>query len=245
MSYWVNEDPWYKSGLHLIRTYYVYLRTRFAVDHDDDAIRAIEAMIGDFPEMLSPNGDYTPFSNGFVIRYIAKQVTASGLAEEWKDHLKYFEAWAIHDGMADFVESFANGPTSVALERLKATDQNGRLLPLSQVFAVFHDAEADAETKRRYDCDQAAEFIKGSWRHTTLPAFHFENGRVLLVGTTESAVTMNRRLEVRLPRRPGSHPRNRPRFEEIVICDGTPGDGQTFFSGAPAWHHCTLYEEAA
>lgn len=76
---YTDYDRWYRPGLHLIRTYYVYLRTRIGVEHDSAAIDAIEAMLGTQPEMLSPDAGYTPFSNGFVFRVIGKQLTAKSL----------------------------------------------------------------------------------------------------------------------------------------------------------------------
>jgi hypothetical protein len=223
-------------GLRL-REYFVCLRTRMAVGHDLGAIEAIEKMIGDYPEMLAPDGDYTPFSNGFVIRYSEADTSAVQLAERWASPLQQFEAWAIHDGIGEAAESFKDGPVSRALGRLRQLDSKRQPVPLSQVFAVFHHPD---EVDPRCDPDRGAEFIAGAWQHPTQSAFHFANGRVLFVGTTEPTITLSRRLQSRVQQY--RKVRTRPRFDEIALFDGT-GAGQNFFKGGDAFRQVLLWEE--
>lgn len=234
------NDPWSRTpaGLHH-REYFIYLRTRVGIGHDDAPINAIEMMFGDHPEMFAPDGIYTPFANGFAFRISVGDTSAVQLAEEWTEHLKLFDAWAIHDGISDVAESFRGGPTSVAFQRLRFNDVEQKPLPLTQAFVVFFDPDRD---DRRYDQESATDFLKSAWPHTTAPAFHFSNGRILLVRTREAVITLFRRMEVKLPSQQKYRPRNRPNFHEIALYDGTRDDGMAFFGKSPAWNDVSLYD---
>lgn len=240
------EDRWSSTPKDLNqRQFTIYLRTRLSLANDSEAIDAIKAMrqCDDYAELLTAGSNYSAFTNGVILRHFDEEQTAGDLARMWTDQLSRFDAWAIHDGRADIAESMANGPTTSALRRVWS-DRPGRGLPppVTQAFLVFFPP--GAEKPNRYDEDAVADTALSCWRNRSHPAFHFENGRVLLIEPSIPLITVERFLEQKWQReklRDGRWPKRI--LHEIAFDSGDRGDGSTYYGRSDAWSLIRLVEE--
>jgi hypothetical protein len=218
------------------KLYFIYLRTRLDVEFDE-ATDYAAWLFGDRPELIAPSGEYDTFANGFVARRWAE--SADALAKEWGSDLAKFEAWAIHDGFDDVVESIGQGPVETALRA--ARSKLSPSIPVTQAFVIFHPAEQEPSTW--FDPDSATEMAKRHWQYPVHSAFHFRNGRVLFVASQEAPRLMARRMEDRVRRfeRPGRGLRKD--VHEIALYDSGDNAGIAYFAEGPAWKNAEIYED--
>lgn len=212
------------------RPVYIYLRSKDAIEADDEASDAAMAMFNhDIPsrdgldnaELICPVGDYDTFVDGFVVR-VKTNKSLDELRDGWKQHLAKFEAWAIHDGKGDIHESDGFlGTVGPALQALR----QGRL-PVTQVFLIFHRAN---ERARRNDPDALADAIRAEWKVESRAVFRFRNGRVFFVSSRTAAEALVAAMRPKFPKL------LRPPFHEIAFDDGDGKSGRLYFGEGPAW----------
>lgn len=232
-----DYDPWGQTPKYLHHRFvYFFLRSRLDLVNDDDAADAAVEMFGDQPELLSPAGEYNTFANGFAARVWSSE-PARALADALAPQLDKFEAWAIHDGRGDLVDSVQGGRVEMAT---KATKSSRDRVPVTQAFLIFHPS--DRQPPARFDPDLATDAVKAQWTASAHSAFHFANGRVLFVASDSPAITLARRLEGKFPR-VGRLGGPRPNwFHEIALDNCDDGEGQLYYGDGPAWRDTGIYE---
>lgn len=146
---------------------YLFLRTRLAVDLSDDALLPLS-------RVLSPEDSYLLFSapgeedegftweNGIVLR-ISDKGTCADTAEELSEELAAFDAWAIHDCDADWIESPAGGPLSSYFAAARG--------PSAMLFLLEPDNFRTPDDL----ASQVRDRLPGS-----APVFYFRGGRILM-----------------------------------------------------------------
>jgi len=232
-------DPWGQTPRFLHhRPYFFYLRSHRDLANDDEATDAAVELFGVEPDLIAPDGDYNTFANGFVSRLWSDR-TAETLADMWSDQLSKFEAWAIHDGFGDIVESIGHGPTETALAAARL--QLPAATPITQAFIVFHASEH--EPPSRFDPEAATDHIRGQWPGAAQGAFHFRNGRVLFVANKSPVSIVARRMETKISRiaKPGRPLRKE--VHEIALYDGADNDGIAYYDGGTAWRKTRIYDD--
>jgi len=235
-----EHDPWGQTPKFLHhKQYYVYLRSRLDLENDDAATDAAVELFGNQPDILSPGGDYNTFANGLVARVLSNGV-AEVLAAKWRAQLAVFDAWAIHDAVADVAESIVSGPCTQALMATRLSFSQS--LPVTQAFIVYHPS--NHEPHRRFDPDRASDAVRSQWQAPSQSAFHFRNGRILFAAADAPASILARRME-------GKHPRvakpGRPlhkEVHEIAFHDGRADDnGLAYYAGGTAWQLTKIYDD--
>lgn len=212
--------------------YFLYVRTRRALATDDGAMAALERMHGDRCAALSMTRGATTFIDGAVLNIWSK-LKLEELKATWFDHLRYFEAWALHDGQAAF-ESVDGGLVDGGLvwSSLQALPHSAG--SLKHLFPVFY--AGDHEQPRNFQPDDVTDRIKSLLPVAARTVFHFRNGRVVLLRSDAPVRTMMRRLEgafPRIQRRDGSWPTRR--LHQIGFSgDDEPG-GLTYYQEASIW----------
>lgn len=219
------------------RPIYIYLRCRAAIEDDEAAGNAAddmfrELMMGDWStpiddaELMAPAEDYYTLGDGFVVR-VKTEKLCTDVASGWKDHLSNFSAWAIHDGKSDVVEGGDSiGQVKSALQALRFS----RSPPVTQAFVIYRGPDDETETTNGGEISEA---VRATWGMKSQPAFHFRNGRVLLVSSEAVAETLMQKMR---PRFPEGGCRI---FHEVAFDDGDGGPGRTYFGTGRTW---TPYE---
>lgn len=222
-----------QGALTFMYSYFVYLRTRMALELDPRAQAALAQMRGDTNAVLSIVPGLPTFVDGVVLNiWTARELTE--LKDAWAHHLARFEAWAIHDCESIF-ENIGDGPASNALNGLGSAG-----LPLKQVFAVFYPA--GVPEPNRLDADGLVDAVTaGLMPHPVRTAFHFRNGRIMVLRTDAPIRMLMRRLERGFPReqrRDGRPPLRR--VHEIAMTAPDDVGGLSYFGRVPIWETVTF-----
>lgn len=209
------------------KSYFVYLRAKMALDLDARAQAALAQMRGDVNAVLSVVPGAPTFADGIVLNLWTRRDLGE-LKDAWAQHLAKFDAWAIHDCESIF-EGIGGGPASNALNGLSVSR-----LPLKQIFAVFY--RADEPEPNRLDADGLVEALTSFLPGAVRTAFHFRNGRIMLLRTDAPIRMLMRRLERDFPReqlRDGRLPRRR--IQEIAMTAPDDVGGLSYYGRGPIW----------
>jgi hypothetical protein len=209
------------------KSYFMYLRTKMALDWDDRAQASLAQMRGDVNAVLSVVPDVPTFADGVVLN-LWTQRDLREVKDAWAQHLAKFEAWAIHDCESMF-EGIGGGPASIALNGLSSSRS-----PLKQVFTVFY--RADEPEPNRLDADGLVDAVANLMPDPIRTAFHFRNGRIMFLRTDAPIRMLMRRLERDFPReqlRDGRSPRRR--IHEIAMTAPDDVGGLSYYGRAPIW----------
>ncbi len=166
---------------------FLYLRTKLAIEHETPTIGEL-AKVFPFQAMKSAaipqqyardplpvQAMPTPWANGTIIRFRSRLVPVD-LAAAMKEALAKFDAWAIVDLAGEFADSAEIGPVAQFLSQHQT---------FSQIYIIAEDNDGQYE--------RAAEGIRSALRDVSLPAFHFRDGKIILVATEEPASITARR----------------------------------------------------
>lgn len=189
---WWADDWWFdKPEPRAWRTHFIFLKTRFAIEF---AYEAIEALQQSWPyrTWLLWMGADELWEDGFVLRIKALK-DAIALAEEHKEALDKFEAWAIHDDAGVRVESQPNGPLSRFFDIPRQVGTQGA--NFSQIFLMWPEGSQEPT--------KTIEDIRSCLKAPHAPVFFFRNGQIILLGSDESGKITNQRCARYLSRLSG------------------------------------------
>ena len=177
MEYW---DDWYdRPEPRLKREIFLYARTRFAVEFADEAIEALAKVYQYRVGLLEIGRNREVWNNGFVLRLTThKGEGPIDLSEIMGPGLKKLDAWAMHDGRGEHIESDQGGPFTRYFEAAPSHD-------ISQVFIM-----GDPNNRRYND---RIESVRSQIKSLCLPVFYFENGQIMFLNTKESGSITNQR----------------------------------------------------
>lgn len=192
---------------------FVFLRTRIAVNHADESLRALaeyfpypdpptelELMLNRTDHVIEYLGfgkDASTWEDGVVIRFKTKK-TPIDVEYALRPALDKFDGRLIHDGRRNFLESPTGGPLDRFLYRLwDDNDDDGydytkmrwpyEQLPISQLFLMSRNNDRNYET--------TVDKIRTSMASDSLclPVFYFRFGQVLFLNSEEPGhITINR-----------------------------------------------------
>ncbi len=161
---------------------YAFLRTRTALCYADSAMASLAHAIGSQVELLTLTRRSPTWEDGMVIRFLADESPAE-LATKWRETLSNFDAWAIHDAHGLSSETIVRGPIASAFKSAHAQGTLG----MTQLYFAFRRKDSNRS--------QTGERLRQALQVTSVPVFHFRDGRILLLDTHEPATTTQRRLE--------------------------------------------------
>lgn len=188
---------------------FLYLRTRVGIRHDDEALPALAELWPGGVELLRPFEDGQTWSNGVVFG-LKDNSTPREVANRLESALSRFDAWALYSARGESAEWIGEGPIAAFLSHKRDV--------IAQIFLGF-----DNEDRPPEEVIDGLRAVYGEAR--CVPAFHFRDGRILLVDTKEPASMIFRRvqkvIEV-LPRR--WNRRQLPRYFLHFSCCDCSGD---------------------
>lgn len=166
---------------------YVYLRTKLNIENSDRAITAFAAVCYYPTYLLSLRPGIEAWNNGVVFR-IFYPGSARDLANDLRDGLKEFDAWAIYGTGSDFYEFIDGGPLSMCLNAAQRFTEDEQHAPIAQLFIMFKERDRNTEltVERLRSCFRAAQ---------CRPGFYFQDGRVLFLHSTEPGSMILQRCE--------------------------------------------------
>jgi hypothetical protein len=184
-----------------IRTIFFFLRTKRGIQSAEAGIDAVREgfpfpaaqtnvfadgnSIADPASMLLLGKNRVTWEDGFVIRLQTYRPVID-IGNSMQGALDQFDAWAVHNGCGDFKESFSGGLISRFFENLwdgeysiLAKLNRPHRAPISQLFLMRR------EDDRRYQ--DTVDQIRSSMGEDclSLPVFHFRNGHVLFLNSSE------------------------------------------------------------
>jgi hypothetical protein len=188
---------------------FVFLRTRIAVDHADESLRALaeyfpypdppttmELMLNRTDHIIQYLGfgrDAATWEDGVVIRFKTKKAPVD-VEYALRPALDKFDGWLIHDSRDKFCESPTGGPLDRFFHRLWGDDYNEMIrspyaaqLPISQIFVMGRDDDKNYEsTVNNIRTSMAPGCL-------CLPVFYFRSGQILFLNSKESGnITIKR-----------------------------------------------------
>src|SRR5579863_4202456 len=165
----MSFDPWGRASRR--GTLFLFLRTRLAVSATDEPLEALaeagltEAEILGFPcgPRESPWNEKETWEDGYVFR-LDRAAPPSVVADELKDALALFDAWAIHDGDA----LCAEGPHPALVSDYYGRHRGGSIMVGVQI----------ADGARRPD--ELYDRVRSALSPHCRPVFHFRDGRIFM-----------------------------------------------------------------
>lgn len=165
---------------------FLFLRTRLAVSATNEPLDALADALPERVELLSfpsgprndPWGESETWEDGYVFR-LDKVMTPSALADQLKDALALFDAWAIHDGDA----LCAEGPYPSLVSDYYSRHRGGAIM------VGLHVADGARDPDAVYDR------VRSALSPHCRPVFHFRDGRILMFPAGIPAPQFWRRVE--------------------------------------------------
>jgi len=118
----------------LVRNLFFFLRTRKALEFESEALEGLTQAFPFEVPMLGLGREYSTWDNGFVLRIEQTQPPVD-VARRIKTALDKFDAWAIHDGIGEFIEQ----PPGGLLDRYFKLNVG---TPFSQLFVMARNGDS-------------------------------------------------------------------------------------------------------
>jgi hypothetical protein len=134
--------------------------------------------------MLGLGAEGSVWDNGLVLR-VQHVLPPVDMARRIRSVLDEFDAWAIHDGIGDFIEHPSGGPLSRFLKPSPGA-------PFSQIFVLYRDTDPN--------CEQTVDRVRSQMKALCLPVFHFRDGQIMMLRSKESGRVTSQRCARQLPR---------------------------------------------
>jgi hypothetical protein len=134
--------------------------------------------------MLGLGDEGSVWNNGLVLR-VQHVLPPADMARKIRSVLDEFDAWAIHDGIGDFMEHPSGGPLSRFFESSPGA-------PFSQIFVLYRNTDS------KYD--QTVDRLRSQMKGLCLPVFHFRDGQIMMLRSQESGRVTSQRCARQLPR---------------------------------------------
>jgi hypothetical protein len=166
------------------RWVYVYVRSKVDLEHAYEGLDALAEEYSYRVRTLLPAPSRAPWENGFVLR-METPMRIRDLASKLEPGLSKYDAWAIHDGRREYLESMPGGLLERYFGASSAIDE--RAARCAQIFV--QGRINSTQYVKALDQLRTTLETKG----VCLPVFHFADGQILLFGSDESGTITNRR----------------------------------------------------
>lgn len=189
------ERPWHRSNSF---RNFVFLRTKMALAYSTQAIDSFMDLQPEWIRILKIDGDYLFWDDGLILHCDTYEQ-----ADNWPkiigDALSHFDAWAIADNRGNYSEALPNGTFSGFFE--PSTNMAAVYSGYAQIFLQFQENSKNP--------NDLIDQVRVCFDQTKCrPVFHYRNGRVLFLRTTDPASIILRRVE-----------RHSTKFRRFVVID--------------------------